>query len=62
MLDSILIEFTRGLMSYGTVIAPAEPTKTAFPASNWFLGGRIYRVQRRLLYGDRGFTYQEGCC
>ena len=36
MLDSILIEMTRGLMSYGTVIAPAEPTETAFPTSNWF--------------------------
>jgi hypothetical protein len=33
MLDSILIEMTRGLMSYRTVIAPTEPTETAFPAS-----------------------------
>lgn len=36
MLNSILIEMTRGLMSYRTVIAPTEQTATAFPASNWF--------------------------
>jgi hypothetical protein len=35
MLDSILIEMTRGLMTYGTVIALTEPTETAFPTSNW---------------------------
>ena len=65
MLDSILIEMTRGLMSYGTVIAPVEPSETAFPTSNWFL---MFLVVLSIGCSDDSstltveFTYREACC
>jgi hypothetical protein len=64
MPDSILIEMTRGLMRFRTVIAPTEPTETAFqqlvPSCSWVVLSIRFSNDSSTLTVN--FTYPESGC